>query len=230
MAQDKRLVWDLPLRVFHWLLVISLIASWVTAKLGIDWRQVHMWLGYWMMGLIIFRVLWGFVGPRHARFASFLPTPARLWRYTIASIKGTAVETVGHNPLGSLMVVLMLLLLSFQVGTGLFSTDDIIWTGPWNPAVSSATARYLTRLHHFNFSLIEAAIALHLIAIAFHWLVKKHNLVIPMVIGKKEASLVPPGQEITSSRLWLAVIVIAVSAAAAYGIVAAAPPPPESLF
>jgi cytochrome b len=248
MAQEKRLVWDLPLRLFHWLLVLSLIASWVTAELGLDnwtvdvalgplsfgwdvsWRQVHFALGYWMIGLLFFRILWGIVGPRHARFTSFLPSPARLFRYIRASLAGNAVETVGHNPLGSLMVILMIVLIGFQVGTGLFATDDIIWAGPYNPAVSSVTARFLTRLHHFNFNLILAAIALHIGAITFHWAVKKHNLVLPMVTGWKPADVVPPGQEISSSHLWKAAIVIAVSAAAAYWLIAAAPPPPDSLY
>lgn len=230
MAQDKRLVWDLPLRLFHWVLVLSLIASWVTAELGIEWREYHMWLGYWMLGLIIFRIIWGFVGPRHARFASFLPSPIRLFRYIRDSLTGKAGETVGHNPLGSLMVVLMLVLLAVQVGTGLFATDEIIWTGPWYPAVTNATAKALTKFHHFNFNLILAAIILHILAVAFHWVVRKHNLVVPMITGRKEADLVPPGEAIAGSRLVLAAVVIAVSAACAWTIINAAPPPPPSLY
>ena len=248
MAQEKRLVWDLPLRLFHWLLVLSLIASWITAEMGLDnwtvqvslgslsigwdvaWRQIHFALGYWMIGLLVFRVLWGLVGPRHARFVNFLPSPKRLFSYIGASLRGTAAETVGHNPLGSLMVILMILLIGFQAGTGLFATDDIIWTGPYYPAVTNATAKYLTRLHHFNFNLILAAIALHLVAIAFHWLVRKHNLVLPMVTGKKPADDVPPGEAISNSQLWKAAMVIAVSAAAAYWLIAAAPMPPASLY
>ncbi|HKJ75486.1 MAG TPA: cytochrome b/b6 domain-containing protein [Alphaproteobacteria bacterium] len=230
MAQEKRLVWDLPLRLFHWLLVLSLIASWVTAELGIDWREIHMWLGYWMLGLLFFRIFWGIVGPRHARFVSFFPTPGRLWRYIKAEFTGTADETVGHNPLGSLMVVLMILLIGLQVVTGLFSTDDIIWTGPYYPAVTNATAKKLTHLHHFNFNLILAAIALHIIAVAFHGIVKKHNLVVPMITGKKEASIVPPDQAITGSYLWRALVVILVAAGTAYWVINAAPPPPTNFY
>ena len=230
MAQEKRLVWDLPLRLFHWLLVLTLIALWVTAELGIDYRQIHMWLGYGMMGLLFFRILWGLVGPRHSRFTNFFPTPGRLFRYIKASLGGMPAETVGHNPLGSLMVFLMIILLGFQVGTGLFATDDIIWTGPWFPAVSNATAKTLTHLHHFNFNLILAAIALHLIAIAFHGVVRKHNLVVPMITGKKEADLVPADQAISSSQLLKAAIVIVIAAGAAYWLITSAPPPPDSLY
>ncbi len=220
----RRLVWDLPLRAFHWLFVASILASWATAEAGFNWMRWHIRLGYWMIGLLSFRVLWGFVGPRHARFASFLAGPRAVWRYAkgLAGV-GEPVHTVGHNPLGGLMVLIMLLLVAFQVSTGLFATDDIAWAGPYNPTVSSATAHYLTGLHHLNFNLIWAAIALHVGAISYYAFVKKENLVPAMVTGFKPAAAVPASEAIPSSELWKALIVMAVSVAIVYAVLSGAP-------
>jgi cytochrome b len=226
MTEEKRLVWDLPLRLFHWLLVLCMTASWITAELGFDWMQIHMYLGYTTLGLLLFRIIWGFVGPRHARFASFLQGPSGIWRYAKGLAAGTMIQTVGHNPLGGIMVIVMLVLVGFQAATGLFATDDIVWTGPYNGAVSEATAERLTSLHQLNFNIILAAVALHLMAIAFYFLVKKQNLVGAMVHGRKLAVHVPADEAISRSELVKAVIVIALSAALVYWLIASAPVPP----
>ncbi|HTV49994.1 MAG TPA: cytochrome b/b6 domain-containing protein [Steroidobacteraceae bacterium] len=222
---EKRLVWDLPLRLFHWLFALSILASWATAKAGFEWMPWHIRLGYWMMGLLLFRIIWGFVGPRHARFSSFLARPAAIWRYARSFTGvGEAIRSVGHNPLGGLMVVLMLLLVAFQVSTGLFATDDIAYTGPYNATVTDATAKLLTSLHHRNFNFIWAAIALHVAAIVYYAFVKKQNLVPAMLTGWKPAEAVPESEAITSSELLKALIVILVASGAVYGILRAAPP------
>ncbi len=220
----RRLVWDLPLRAFHWLFAASILASWATAEAGFGWMQWHIRLGYWMIGLLSFRILWGFVGPRHARFTSFLAGPRAIWRYAKGLTGfGDAVQSVGHNPLGGLMVIVMLLLVAFQVSTGLFATDDIAWTGPYNPSVSGATAHYLTKLHHRNFNLIWAAIGLHVAAISYYAFVKKQNLVPAMLTGWKPAEAVPAGEAISSSELWKALIVMVVSAGIVYAVLHGAP-------
>ncbi len=228
MAEEKRLVWDLPLRLFHWLLVLSIASSWATAEAGFDWMQIHIYLGYGTLGLILFRLIWGFVGPRHARFSSFLAGPSGMWRYARGLAAGTMIQTVGHNPLGGMMVLLMLLLVGFQAATGLFATDAIVWTGPYNAAVSEATASRLTSLHHLNFNFILAAVALHIMAITFYFLVKKQNLVGAMVHGHKPASYVPEHEAITKSELLRALIVILVSAGLVYWLISAAPVPAAS--
>lgn len=230
VAEERRLVWDLPLRLFHWLFAASLLASWATAEAGFDWMQWHFYLGYWMMGLLTFRIIWGFIGPRHARFASFLASPPATWRYLRSLVKGETIYTVGHNPAGGLMVVLMLLLAGLQVSTGLFATDEITWSGPYSPGVSIDTARKLTTIHHINFNLILAAMVLHLGAITFYGLVKKQNLVPAMLTGHKPAAYVPPHEAISSSELIKAVIVCALSAGLVYYILAHAPPPSDSLY
>src|SRR6266478_4571646 len=130
MRTDRRLVWDLPLRAFHWLFAVSILAAWGTALLGFAWMKWHFWLGYWVMGLLVFRLIWGFVGPKHARFSNFLKGPSAVLRYARGLTgAGEPVCSVGHNPLGGLMVILMLILVAFQVCTGLFATDDIAWSG-----------------------------------------------------------------------------------------------------
>lgn len=218
------------MRAFHWLLVLSIAASWTTAELGFDWMQWHFYLGYWTIGLITFRIIWGFIGPRHARFASFLASPPAIWRYLRGLVKGDKSATIGHNPAGGLMVILMLLLVCVQVTTGLFSTDEIVWSGPYNPAVSKDTGRLLTTIHHFNFNLILAAIVLHLGAITFYGLVKKQNLVAAMLTGYKPAAQVPDHEAISSSELIKALIVILLSAGVTYFILAHAPPASDNLY
>jgi cytochrome b len=221
----RRLVWDLPLRLFHWLFALSILASWATGKAGFEWTPWHMRLGYWMIGLLIFRLVWGLIGPRHARFSSFLASPRRAWTYVRGLFgAGTVLHSVGHNPAGGFMVIVMLALVAFQATTGLFSTDDIAWTGPYNPSVSDATAQWLTRLHHINFNLILAAVALHVLAILFYAFVKKQNLVAAMLTGWKPAEAVPADEAITSSELLKAIIVIAFSSAVVYLLLSAAPP------
>jgi cytochrome b len=221
---ERRLVWDLPLRAFHWLFAASILASWGTAKLGFAWMQWHIRLGYWMMGLVTFRIVWGVIGPRHARFTSFLKGPGAVMRYARGlGGRGEGAASVGHNPLGGLMVILMLLLVIFQVSTGLFATDDIAYTGPFNPAVSNSTAELLTSLHHININLIWAAVALHVGAIAYYAFVKRQNLVPAMLHGWKPAEAVPAGEAITSSELWKALAVMIVAAAIVYGILSLAP-------
>jgi cytochrome b len=224
---SRRLVWDLPLRLFHWLFALTILASWATGKAGFEWTPWHMRLGYWMIGLLIFRLIWGFVGPRHARFSSFVASPRRAWSYLRRLFgAGTVLHSVGHNPLGGFMVIVMLLLVAFQATTGLFSTDDIVWTGPYNSSVSGATAQFLTKVHHANFNFILAAVTLHIAAILFYAFVKKQNLVPAMITGWKPAEAVPADQAIASSQLLKAIIVIAVSSAAVYFLLSAAPTAP----
>jgi cytochrome b len=222
----SHLIWDLPLRLFHWLLVLSLAASWATAKAGFDWRPTHMRLGYFTIGLLLFRIVWGFIGPRHARFASFLKGPVGVWRYA----RGMAAETMlvksaGHNPLGALMVVLMLVLLAVQTGSGLFTSDDIVYAGPYNGAVSESLAKQLGHIHQVNFNIILAAVALHILAIGFYTFAKKQRLVPAMFTGRKPAGSVAEHEAISSSQIIKACIVALMCAGLVYWLVSAAPPP-----
>ena len=226
----QRLVWDLPLRLFHWLFALTVAASWTTAKLGVDWMQYHFYLGYLAIGLLVFRLIWGFIGPRHARFSSFLEKPGVVWRYAKSLLEPHSHPSVGHNPLGGLMVIVMLVLVSAQVTTGLFSTDAIIWTGPYYPSVSSATASWLSTVHSVNSNFILAAVGVHILAILYYRFFKKQSLVSAMFTGYKPAALVPDGHAIGSSQLLKAVIVSAVAAGFVYWVIVSAPPAPDNVF
>jgi len=224
MLKDSRLVWDLPTRLFHWLVVLSIIGSYTTATLGTVWMPWHMRLGYFMIGLLIFRVIWGLIGPRHARFVNFIKGPTSI----VAYLKGMS-QSVGHNPMGAGMVVLMLVLLAVQATTGLFSTDDIAFVGPYYPSVSHDLGEKLTGIHHKNFNLILAAVVLHLSAIIFYTFVKKERLVSAMIHGYKPAVHVPTEETIPGSQLWKALLVIAIAGGCVYWLLHAAPPPPASI-
>jgi len=233
MANDTRLVWDIPLRTFHWVLALSILGSYITAEGDISLMPLHLWLGYLTLALLIFRVIWGFIGPRHARFASFILWPPQIWSYMRALVTNKSVPSVGHNPLGGISVIALLGFVAAQAITGLFTADDVefpIYSGPYLGAVSTSTARAISRFHRQNFNWIIALVALHLLAIAFYWLVKKQNLVGPMVTGRKPAAIVPEHEAIASSQLIKAVIVALLSVAAVYLLVTSAPPPPAGDF
>jgi cytochrome b len=219
---EKRLVWDLPLRLFHWLLVASMVASYVTAKF-IDDRQWHFYVGYWTLGLLVFRILWGFFGPRHARFTNFIRSPSAIWLYFKGMFTHGSAPSIGHNPAGGLMVLVMLVLMAIQAGTGLFTTDAVIWAGPYNPSVSEGTASILSTVHYWNFNVIIAMVVLHIAAILFYAFYKKQNLVVPMWHGHKPAALVPEHEAISGSQLFKALVVSLVAAGLVYWLLAHAP-------
>jgi len=224
-TREKRLVWDLPTRLFHWLLVASILASYLTADAGAPSMIWHLRLGYWTLGLIIFRILWGIFGPRHARFSNFIPGPRKLLAYSSKLLRRDSTPAVGHNPMGAFSVLLLLAMVGAQAVTGLFITDDIVWSGPWNPAVSTDTADTLRSFHHLNFDVLIWVIALHVAMIIFYGLYKRQNLLVPMFTGNKLATIVPPGEEIRSSELVKALVFALLSAAAVYAVLALAPPP-----
>lgn len=174
-------IWDLPLRLFHWLLAASIIGAYVTAKLGgalMDW---HGRLGFFILGLLIFRLVWGFIGSVHARFASFFPTFSRVAAYLKGRWQG-----IGHNPLGGLFILAVLTALALQVGTGLFANDDIAFEGPLAAYADKALSDRLTGWHSLLFNLLLGLVAIHLAAIAYYRWAKKNNLILPMLTGKKQ--------------------------------------------
>ncbi len=181
MSRKRILLWDLPTRLFHWLLVASVAAAIVTGQLGgglIDW---HGRIGLFIVGLLAFRLTWGLVGSTYARFAQFFPTPAKIQAHLAGRWKGE-----GHNPLGAVSVLALLGLLSLQVATGLFANDDIAFSGPLFDLISKAASNRLTGLHHLASKLLIALVLLHIGAIAFYGHVKKQNLIQPMVTGRKD--------------------------------------------
>ena len=175
-------VWDLPTRIVHWLLVLLIPALWWTAEEGMIER--HLMLGQLALGLLLVRLIWGFVGSSTARFSSFVRGP----RAVADHLAGRSEYRLGHNPLGALSVVAMLALLFLQVGLGLFATDeDGLNSGPLAYLVSVDTSDAVSELHETAFWLLVAVIALHVAAILFYLFGKRDNLLRPMVVGTREA-------------------------------------------
>jgi cytochrome b len=212
-------VWDLPTRLFHWALVVAVVGLVVTGNVGGSWMTWHMRLGYAVFALVLFRLFWGFWGGHWSRFAQFVPTPARLLAYLQ---QGSPPHSVGHNPLGALSVVALLAALLAQVGTGLFSDDEIAFTGPLSTLVSSEAVS-LASWYHADVGklLLLGLVALHLLAIAYHKLFKKENLITPMLTGDREVPTpTPPASHDSLKPRLLALVVLGVSACVVYGVIA----------
>jgi cytochrome b len=201
-----RRVWDLPVRFTHWALVLAFVGAWVSHEAGVQYFTLHRWFGYAVLVLVGFRLTWGFVGTRHARFAGFLRGPRATWHYLRALLRGAPASTPGHNPLGALMAVALLAGLAVQALTGLFANDEIFNVGPLYGYVSDARSLALTSLHRQLFYWIAGFVLVHVLAVAAHLVFKKDNLVKPMFTGRKPATRVAQAQEIGASRLWLALL------------------------
>ena len=176
-------VWDLPLRLFHWLLVFAVIGAYFTGKLGGNLTDWHDRLGGFILGLLVFRLIWGFVGTTHARFSNFVPNFSKLTTY----IKGDW-QGVGHNPAGALAVIALLSTLLFLAITGLFANDDIAFEGVWFHLISKELSDKLSGWHSLAFNVLLGIIIFHLAALIFYQVVKKTNLILPMLTGKKQLS------------------------------------------
>jgi cytochrome b len=202
------LVWDIPTRLFHWLLVVLVINCVVTAKIGGNFMTYHMYSGYLVLTFLIFRLLWGVFGGYHSKFVNFVRGPSIVLQYAIGLIKKDMPHYLGHNPLGGWSVVAMLLTLLLQAMTGLFASDDIFTEGPLYPLVSNSVSSTLTRIHNINAIVIGCLIAVHLTAIIFYLVVKHENLIKPMFTGIKvwHCDAPPPG-----GNLWTATIIFGIS-------------------
>lgn len=182
-------VWDLPTRLFHWLLVLLFAFSWWSAEnREMQW---HYLSGISLLGLLAFRVLWGFVGASTARFAALFASPARIRAY----MRGNDAGPPGHNPIGGYSVVAMLLALCTQVLTGLFATDvDGLESGPLSFLVTFEQGRMAARVHAASFYILLGFAAVHILAVAFYLLVRRHNLIAPMLTGRDPAFAGRPGE------------------------------------
>lgn len=211
-------VWDLPTRLFHWALALCVIGLVITANVGGNWMTWHGRLGYMVLSLLLFRLVWGFVGGHWSRFSSFLYSPATVLAYLRGN--GRPEHRVGHTPLGMLSVFALIAVLLLQVSTGLIADDEIAFTGPLVSLVSGDTVSQATRYHKsIGKLLLIALVALHVLAILFYKWVRKDNLVRPMVLGDKQVMApLPSAPDSTASRL-LALAIWAVCGAAVYWIV-----------
>ena len=184
-------VWDLPTRLFHWVLALTVAGSFASAYVGGNAMAWHFRCGYVVFTLLIFRLLWGLVGGRWSRFGRFIYAPGTLWRYLRGRQRADEHLDVGHSPLGGLSVFALLLLLAAQVATGLVADDEIAATGPLNRFVGHALAGRATFWHaDVGQWALLALVALHLLAIAYYRWRKRLKLVRAMLVGDK---MLPPG-------------------------------------
>ena len=202
-------IWDLPTRTFHWVLAACVVGSIMSAKIGGNAMVWHFRFGYVVFTLLAFRILWGLVGGRWSRFASFIYAPATTLRYLRGGSRAHEHHDVGHNPLGAFSVFGLLAILAAQVGTGLFADDEIANTGPLIKFVSGATSLLLTKWHKtFGQWIIISLVLLHVAAILFYLLKKKQNLVRPMLSGDKvlPANVPASADHVRSRGLALALV------------------------
>ena len=184
-AQRER-IWDPALRAFHWALALLVVSNWLLGKIGPSDMTLHFWMGYGVIALLVFRLVWGFVGPAPARFTRFVRGPRAVLGYAREMVRPRPSHWPGHSPVGALAVLAMLAVLVLQVTTGLFADpDDYINVGPLAGQVSSATSRMALQWHHRGADLILILVLLHWAVIAFYRFWKQEDLVRPMINGWK---------------------------------------------
>ena len=211
-------VWDLPTRVFHWTLVVCVIGLVVTGSTGGNAMVWHFRLGYAVFTLLLFRLVWGIIGGKWSRFASFIYAPSTIIKYFKG--QGDPHHVIGHTPLGALSVFAMLAFLMAQVATGLISDDEITASGPLTKFVSNTTVSLASSYHNaVGKRLIIALVLMHVIAILFYLFKKRENLIKPMLHGDKVLSLdIPASRDDAGSRA-TAAVVFSLCASLVYGLV-----------
>jgi len=187
MSESDVKIWDAAVRLVHWAIVILFGLSWLSIRQG--WMEIHLYSGFAMLALVVFRIIWGFVGSDTARFASFVRGPAAIGRYVRGMARRQPSHSLGHNPVGALSVLALLALLAVQTTTGLVSVDtDGINSGPLAHLVSFDTGRTMAWIHGTSFEALKILAGLHVAAVVFYLLYKRENLVAPMVTGRKRVA------------------------------------------
>jgi len=224
------LVWDLPIRIFHWSFVLALLALWYTSDQDRGLIEIHMKLGYVTLGLVLFRLLWGFFGTTHAQFRNFFPSFNQVFLYVQQLKTGKTKKYAGHNPLGSLMVIIMLVTALVQAVCGLFISDDVFSSGPYNGVLDANIESWLKFIHTNGFDVILAFSVMHIFAVLYYLLIKKHNLIKPMVTGKKTSEELNESQSISHSQLVKAIIIAILVAIFIYWLVVVNAPVVEEYY
>lgn len=211
-------VWDAPTRWFHWLLTICVVASVVTAQIGGGAMEWHFRLGYAVLALLMFRLMWGLIGGHWSRFRTFLYHPLQVLRYLQGSPGQPQSQSVGHNPVGALSVFALLGFLMLQTISGLLSDDEISATGPLTPFVSSDWVANATYYHKdIGQYILMTLVALHVIAIAAYWFKKRENLVTPMITGDKTLEFSAPASSDRAADRIKAVVVLGIFSGLIFG-------------
>lgn len=200
-------LWDGPVRIIHWSLVGLLGFSWWSAENShMDW---HLWSGYLVLALAAFRIYWGFAGGGAARFSHFVKGPKAMLAYARTLHHRNAAATVGHNPVGAVSVLALLLNLITQVVSGLFAVDvDGLESGPLSYLVSFDVGRIFAKLHEISFTILQGLVGMHIAAVVFYLLYKRVNLIGPMITGRRHLPA-DPGLEHASRRRLAAGVLLA---------------------
>jgi len=220
-ATTRILVWDIPVRLFHWSQLALFISLFITAEVLDDTIDLHAKLGLVLLALVLFRLLWGITGSSYARFSQFLKGPRTVFGYLPSLFSRRPHFEAGHNPLGGWMVLVLLLLVLAQSILGLFANDDILFEGPLAYLVSKETSDLMTGLHEDVFHILLILAGVHVAAVIWHKLFKGDNLLSAMFTGYKElppeAAATPAnGGGIIRALLWLGI-----SASVVYWLAAA---------
>jgi cytochrome b len=213
-------IWDLPTRIFHVSLLLLIAGMYVTGDEGDDWMRIHFLLGYAILALIFFRLVWGFVGGYWSRFASFVPTPRRLLQYVSTLRLQSHQHAVGHNPLGALSVLAFLLVILAQVVTGFCSDNEIASAGPWTALISGQWVGWATQYHtEIGQVLLLVLIGLHVATVLFYKFFKQVDLIVPMIRGDKTLPLDTPPSKDNATTHFVALVVLGCCAYLVYRLV-----------
>jgi cytochrome b len=193
-------VWDLPTRVMHWVLVASIAVCWWTGTYNN--LEYHLYSGYVALWIVLIRIYWGFFGSSTARFVNFVRGPRAVFDYVCTLHRRDTAHIHGHNALGAISVLVMLGFVLAVVSTGLFAVDvDGLYSGPLSVYVDFHAGRHLAHLHYKIFTYLLVVIGLHLLAVIFYYVYKRHNLVFPMISGNRVAEP-GAGEELEAAPLW----------------------------
>ncbi|EDP63403.1 cytochrome B561 [alpha proteobacterium BAL199] len=209
-------VWDLPTRVFHWTLAAAVAGSWYTGENGMtEW---HERLGLSILALLGFRLIWGFVGGRYARFTDFVCGPVSAFRYLKETLAGRHPLYLGHNPLGGWSVVALLIVLAVQASMGLFGNDDILYEGPLYSLVTHDLSARFTGWHILFFNIVLTLVIIHITAVVAYAVLLKTDLIRPMITGWKQIPIEDAPDRIARTPAWIAAVLFAGCAVAAWAL------------
>jgi cytochrome b len=222
VPRESVTVWDWPVRAVHWAMVVLLVALVTTGKLGDDWLPWHMRFGQTLLALVLFRILWGFVGSPNARFSAFVRGPAAVASYLRSRLARDPEIHVSHNPIGGWMVILLLVAMLAQACAGLFTNDEILWEGPLAGHVTQAMSNAFSSIHRRLWWVVVGLAAVHIAAVVVYLVVLRENLIVPMVDGRKALPIGAARAEDGSASTARALVLLVASFAAVFGLLALA--------
>jgi cytochrome b len=217
MAVKTVRAWDVPTRVFHWSLVILIIMAPLSANLQDPLMTLHKRVGYAILTLLVWRVLWGFFGGSTSRFKAFFPWPWVVLPYLFGILKGRKAHYLGHNPLGSVMVMLLIAAAAAQGFAGLFTSNDIVTAGPLYPLASKAWNNMMAGYHSYGFVIILSFVAVHVLTNLLYSAFTRDNLIGAMITGTKPEADYVDAKEAKGGPIVLALVLLAVAAGIVLG-------------